>query len=159
MSVDVTFSMRSDSRSIDPDDLRTGSPTLRKYHRLLWSRPAPGTAGEALEWHADSNRVYLWHESARLGRFALGSDTIATSHSAYSRFPVSSLYKELEPERRERFHRTCSSIGGYIVFPVHRQSINQRRGGAPLCDRFDLATSGATCGSSTWIRSSTLMAP
>ena len=45
----------------------------------------------------------------------------------------------METERREQFHRICSTIGGYIVFPVHRQSINQRRGAAPLCDRFDLA--------------------
>lgn len=139
MSIDVTFSMRSDSRGIDPDDLRTGSPTLRRYHRALWSRPSAGTGGEALNWHADSKNVYLWHETDELGRFAVGSDTIVTSHSAYSRFPVSSLYRELDEERRERFHRVCSTIGGYLVFPVHPQSINQRRGGAPLCDRFDLA--------------------
>lgn len=134
----MTYSMRSDSLGVDPDDLRTGSPTLRQYHRALWSRAAPGTDGETLSWHANSTRAYLWHESDALGRFAVGSDTISTSHSAYGRFPVSSLYRELGPERRGQFHRICSTIGGYIVFPVHPQSINQRRGRAPLCDRFDL---------------------
>ncbi len=139
MSIDVTFAMTSDSLGVDPDDLRSGSPTLRDYHRALWSRPAVGTQGEALNWQADARNLYLWHETEILGRFAVSSDTIVTSHRAYSRFAVSSLYKEVEPERREQFHRVCSTIGGFIVFPVHLQSINQRRGSAPLCDRFDLA--------------------
>lgn len=38
MSVDTTFDLRTDAGGKDPDIY---SPTLREYHRLLWSKPLP----------------------------------------------------------------------------------------------------------------------
>lgn len=43
--IDVTFDFRSDTPpGMDPD---ARSPTLRRYHRLLWSKPLP--SGRAFE--------------------------------------------------------------------------------------------------------------
>lgn len=38
MAIDITFDSRTDSNGEDPD---FASPTLRRYHRLLWSKPLP----------------------------------------------------------------------------------------------------------------------
>ena len=40
-TIDITFDMRTDANGGDPD---TTSPTLRRYHKLLWSRPLPNGA-------------------------------------------------------------------------------------------------------------------
>ena len=38
-SIDIKFDVYSDTpKGKDPD---TNSPTLRRYHRLLWSKPLP----------------------------------------------------------------------------------------------------------------------
>lgn len=41
MTVDTTFDFRSDSPKGDPDKY---SPTLHRYHQLLWSKPLPSGA-------------------------------------------------------------------------------------------------------------------
>ena len=38
MMIDTTFDLRTDAAGKDPD---TYSPTLRRYHQLLWSKPLP----------------------------------------------------------------------------------------------------------------------
>ena len=38
MLIDTSFDVRTDSRGKDPD---TWSPTLCRYHQLLWSKPLP----------------------------------------------------------------------------------------------------------------------
>ena len=38
MAIDITSDFRTDSNGKDPD---LASPTLRRYHRLLWSKPLP----------------------------------------------------------------------------------------------------------------------
>jgi hypothetical protein len=38
MVIDTTFDFRTDAAGQDPD---TYSPTLRRYHKLLWSKPLP----------------------------------------------------------------------------------------------------------------------
>ena len=44
MQIDTSFDFRNDSNGKDPDAY---SPTLRKYHRFLWSKQLP--IGERLE--------------------------------------------------------------------------------------------------------------
>jgi hypothetical protein len=39
MLIDTSFDFRVDARGKDPD---SHSPTLRKYHKRLWSRTLPG---------------------------------------------------------------------------------------------------------------------
>lgn len=38
VTIDVAFDFRTDAGGKDPD---SHSPTLRRYHRLLWSKPLP----------------------------------------------------------------------------------------------------------------------
>lgn len=68
--VDTSFEFHSDSPpGKDPDQ---HSPTLRAYHRLLWSKPLPsGTQFELLPEPGS----YLVHRSSR-GMFDLTSDAI-----------------------------------------------------------------------------------
>jgi hypothetical protein len=41
MTMDIGFDFRTDATGKDPD---THSPMLRRYHRLLWSKPLPSGA-------------------------------------------------------------------------------------------------------------------
>lgn len=132
--IDTSFDFRSDSPvGRDPD---SHSPTLRRYHQLLWSRPLPN--GRTLELRTDVPGAYLLHESD-LGRFRLSSDTIASSHR--KRLPA--FYEAMPAAENEAFHALCYTIGGSIVFPGNRvgsaQTINQRRGtNRRIEDRIDL---------------------
>ena len=55
----------------DPD---THSPTLRRHHQLLWSKPLPN--GAPLELDVTTPYVYLHHRSDELGEFFLSSDAV-----------------------------------------------------------------------------------
>ena len=57
MTIDIAFDFRTDAGGRDPD---THSPTLRRYHRLLWSKPLPSGASFDLSEHRG---VYLHHRS------------------------------------------------------------------------------------------------
>ncbi len=115
----------------DPDAF---SQTLRRYHRILWSKTLPN--GECLNLK-ESNHEYLSWNGHRFG-----SDSITASF----RYEKNrSFLEEVEngiPNYRgyvEDFLRKAYTIGGCIIFPKHNQSINQCRGVNPLIrDRFDL---------------------
>src|SRR4051812_8791631 len=78
MPIDVTFDFRSDSVG-DPD---THSATLRKYHRLLWSKPLPD--GAMFDLSAGTPGVYLHHQSS-LGDFRLSSDSVMQTFTRWKR--------------------------------------------------------------------------
>lgn len=129
--IDVTFDMRSDTpKGKDPDQ---HSPTLRRYHQLLWSKRLPD--GRPFELAAD-----LRHSSA-VGDFVLSSDTIIrTFRNHRGARPVISQVPE---DEQEAFSRLGYTIGGMIVFPANRigrqRTINGARGLHPrIADRFDL---------------------
>ena len=64
--IDITFDFRSDTPpGKDPDAL---SPTLRRYHQLLWSKPLP--SGAPFELDVTTPGTYLHHRS-ELGEFWL----------------------------------------------------------------------------------------
>ena len=66
MLIDTSFDFRVDARGKDPD---SHSPTLRKYHKRLWSRPLPG--GVPFELRDTTPGVYLhhrWTDRRRCGR-------------------------------------------------------------------------------------------
>lgn len=132
--IDTTFDMSSDSNGKDPD---FASPTLRRYHRLLWSRPLPDGTIFTLE---EDPRGYLRHSSEK-GDFALASDVIVTSMR--KRRGVDALHSQLSAGERYRFDRGTSTSGAYILFPANRvdgkMTINGARGMTPsIADRFDL---------------------
>ena len=58
MLIDTSFDFRVDARGKDPD---SHSPTLRKYHKRLWSRPLP--SGVPFELRDTTRGVYLHHRS------------------------------------------------------------------------------------------------
>ncbi|WP_210422824.1 hypothetical protein [Cryobacterium sp. BB307] len=132
--IDVDFDFRSDTPTgKDPD---SHSPTLRRYHRMLWSKPLPN--GHVFVLTTDTKGVYLHHDS-ELGRFFLSSDTVANSH----RKRLHGYYTQLPDETNEEFHRLGYTIGGNMVFPGNRIerrfTINQHRGVSRLIeDRIDL---------------------
>lgn len=131
--LDITFDFRLDTPvKGDPDRC---SKTLRRYHRLLWSRRLP--SGEIFELDDTTPGVYLHHRSAR-GEFALSSDSVMPT------FDWSQKIKDLVPEEElEAFNTVTYTIGAMMLFPsnvVDRQmTINGAKGLHPrIKDRFDL---------------------
>jgi hypothetical protein len=134
MIIDTNFNFYSDARGGDPDST---SPTLLKYHKILWSKPLPN--GKIFELCDNKNGVYLYHKS-ELGEFFLGSDAITHSYKNHKRKHW--LTKQIPSEVDDLFD-TGSTIGAYTVFPNNRidgnHTINQARGVNSLIDdRFDL---------------------
>ncbi|MDP4039724.1 MAG: hypothetical protein Q8P57_04050 [Candidatus Pacearchaeota archaeon] len=134
MIIDITFNFYSDANGGDPDST---SPTLRKYHKILWSKPLP--KGKIFDLSNNKEGAYLYHKS-ELGEFFLGSDAITHSYKNQKR--KSWIVKQISNEVNELF-KSGSTIGAYIIFPNKRidgnHTINQARGVNNLIDdRFDL---------------------
>ena len=131
--IDLTFDFRSDSRGKDPD---TYSPTLRRYHKLLWGKPLPGGGSFTLD---ASGRNYLYHQSD-LGEFWLSSDAVIPSFSRNPR--MSHIISQIPQGDVDSFNSLGYTIGGMMVFPGNRvdgkMTINQARGCyGSIKDRFD----------------------
>lgn len=134
MLIDINFDVRSDARGGDPDST---SPTLRKYHKILWSKPLPN--GKTFDLSVDKSGAYLYHKSY-LGEFFLGSDAITHSYRNHKR---KKWIIEQIPEEVEELEDATFTVGAYIIFPNKRlgeeQTINMARGFNRLIDdRFDL---------------------
>jgi len=132
--IDTNFNMYSDADGGDPDST---SPTLRTYHKLLWSKSL--ASGDLFDLSTDKPGYYLYHNSA-LGEFSLGSDAI--THSYRNQIKKKWLTTQIPKEVLELFDRG-STIGAYIIFPNNqvgrKHTINQARGISRLIDdRFDL---------------------
>jgi len=128
--IDMTFDFRSDAGGRDPDAY---SPTLRKYHRLLWSKPVPAGGSLVLD-----KRLI---NQSELGRFEFTSDSIIHSFAHWARYQY--IIKEIPAEDIEEFIHIGYSIGGMTIFPGNKvdrkHSINQARGTSPyIADRIDL---------------------
>ena len=119
----------------DPD---TWSPTLRKYHQILWSKQLPnGTV-----FNLDIETRQLLHHRSNLGEFYLSSDCIGHTYSRIK--SMSSIIDEFPSNEIESFYRLCSTIGSYIIYPCKRidnkMTFNGARGtNAMIKDRFDLS--------------------
>jgi hypothetical protein len=134
--IDTTFDFRSDTpQGMDPD---AWSPTLRRYHKLLWSKPLPN--GAVFDLVDTTPRVYLHHRS-QLGEFWLSSDAVIPSFVKERR--ISHIFDELPAEDVEAFRTAGYTIGGMMLFPGNqvdrKMTINAQRGCHPrIKDRFDL---------------------
>jgi len=134
--IDVTFDFRSDTPpGMDPDAF---SPTLRRYHKILWSKPLP--SGVVFEINDTTPHVYLHHRSES-GEFFLSIDTVIPTFSRERR--LSHIIDTIPGEEREAFHAIGYTIGGMMLFPGNRigrkMTINGARGFHPrIKDRFDL---------------------
>ena len=134
LSIDTTFNFYSDSGGKDPD---SHSPTLKKYHKLLWSKALPN--GEIFTLTDTDSNSYLTYISAR-EKISLSSDSISNSYR--DKKALSSIVQDLSKEVEE-FRNLGSTIGGYILFPNKKidgkMTINGARGfNQKIADRFDL---------------------
>jgi len=131
--IDVTFDFRRDTpKGKDPD---THSKTLRRYHKMLWSKRLP--RGQFFGLDDNTPGSYLHHRST-LGEFWLASDAVIPT------FKWVPHIKSLIPaEELEAFNAVGYTIGGMMVFPGNKidrkWTINQARGCTRrIRDRFDL---------------------
>jgi hypothetical protein len=133
--VDVSFNFRSETPGTR--DVDRYSPTLKEFHRILWSKALPN--GEQLDLRPGGGGAYLVADVATV-RHWWSSDSITNSHlHATSRVPVASALSELAQQVRDAGCR----IGAYAMFPSNRvdrkPTINGARGMSPrVGDRFDL---------------------
>lgn len=130
----INFNVYSDAKGGDPDST---SPTLRLYHKTLWTKPLQN--GKTFELMDNKNGVYLYHQS-ELGEFFLGSDAITHSYKNHKRKHW--ITTQIPSEVNELFD-TGSTIGAYTLFPSNKidgnYTINQARGiNSLIDDRFDL---------------------
>lgn len=135
--IDVTYDVRTDAGGRDPDAY---SATLRRYHRLLWSKPL--LSGIVFDLDAR-----LHHRSAELGEYWLSSDAITHTYRNWTRpARVAEVVRAVPADEITAFYDLGCTVGAYIVFPLGavrdgacQWSINQRRGtDARIRDRFDL---------------------
>ena len=130
--IDITFDFRSDSKGRDPD---TYSPTLNAYHRALWSKELPN--GEVMKLQSKgAPYVLTWKD------FYFTSDTIIVEmrHSKNKKI-IDQVYERVENFEEYYQHLLYRSytIGSMVIFPVHDNSMNQRRGtNIRISDRWDL---------------------
>ena len=128
--IDITFDFQTDTRKgKDPD---SDSKTLRSYQQLLWSKTLPN--GEMMQLEIEKGFL-KWKD------MWFGSDSITASFLHY-RFPLKEYVEQNIPDfsefKRNYWHRTYT-IGGEIIFPMVRWSMNQARGfSVKICDRWDL---------------------
>ncbi len=127
--IDITFDFQTDTREgKDPD---SDSKTLRAYQQLLWSKPLPN--GEMMNLEIVKGCL-KWKD------MWFGSDSITASF-LHERFPLREEVKKrpgFDQWKKDYWHKTYT-IGGEIIFPMVRWSMNQARGcSAKICDRWDL---------------------
>tara|TARA_B110000503_G_scaffold49541_1_gene80474 strand:- start:96 stop:785 length:690 start_codon:yes stop_codon:yes gene_type:complete len=133
--IDITFNVFSDTpKGKDPDSF---SPTLRRYHQLLWSKLLPN--GKSFELDLDTPK--LLHHKSDLGEFFLSSDAIGHTYKNVKK--MSHIVDKLQPNELDTFFSLCTTIGAYIIFPSKRlnnkMTINGSRGiNHKIQDRFDL---------------------
>ena len=73
--IDINFNVYSDTpEGKDPDSF---SPTLRSYHKTLWSKSLPN----GLIFNLDDKTPMLLHHRSELGEFFLSSDSIGHTYS------------------------------------------------------------------------------
>lgn len=134
--IDTSFDVRSDTpEGKDPD---SHSATLRRYHRLLWSKPLPD--GRLFDLVETRPRTYLHHRS-ELGEFCLGSDSVIPSFKSW--VVAAPVLDHLDDGELEAFRDIAYTVGGFMVFPgnqiARKWTINTARGmHRRIADRMDL---------------------
>jgi hypothetical protein len=133
--IDVSFDFRRDAQGKDPD---LHSPTLKNYHKILWTKPLP--SGSLFELQDGERGVYLQYQGVNI-QMPLGSDTISNSYQETAK--MKKIIKEIPQDKIESFGALGSTIGARLLFPSNRingkMTINGARGfHSRIADRFDL---------------------
>lgn len=116
----------------DPD---SASPMLQKYHQELWSRQLPN--GQFMNLETGYGSRYLTWEDMRFGSDSI----IASFRYDRCRTLITELKEQLSDYYKfiEGFIHKTYTMGGMVILPKHRNSINQVRGTNKLiADRWDL---------------------
>ena len=130
--VDTTFDFNSDTPDgKDPDSY---SPTLRRYHQLLWNKELP--AGGRFDLRPEPG-AYLVHRPAQGGPVFLASEAFTTRLRGKAAHVIRSIPAENLPEW------IGYTAGSAMVFPGNKidnkMTINGARGFHPrIADRPDL---------------------
>ena len=137
MLVDIAYNFSLDSKGKDPDKY---SPTLKKYHKFLWSKTLP-TGGE-LKLIDTFPIKYLSYITPDI-QIDFSSDSIANSYKNSQNKEISTIVKQVDSVLVESFRQRNGTIGGYLLFPSQRidgkMNINGARGfSRVIADRFDL---------------------
>ena len=128
--IDTSFDFFSDTpEGKDPDGY---SPTLRRYHHMLWSKDLPNS--EKFSLSMSKGKYLHWC------KFAMSSDAISNSYQGNKK--MAAIIAEVQSDADELF-KAGSTIGAYIIFPSYRvdrkNTINGARGmNSRIADRFDL---------------------
>jgi hypothetical protein len=138
VAIDITFDFRTDATGMyrDPD---ASSPTLLRYHHLLWSKPLP--SGKHFELTPRSQKPYALLHDSDLGKFLLTSDSVLAT---FTRRPhMQAIIGQLTPADIDALNTITHTIGGMVLWPGNqidgKQTINQARGcTGRIADRFDL---------------------
>ena len=129
------FWTRNDGLGAGACDPDACSPTLQKYHQLIWSKPLPN--GELFDLSLGTSGTYLSWRNMRFG-----SDSILASFRYRDNRDVIDAVKHHMSDYKsfmENFLHKAYTIGGMIIFPKHANSMNQRRGtDKQIRDRWDL---------------------
>jgi hypothetical protein len=114
-AIDITFDFRSDTPpGRDPDVL---SPMLRRYHKLLWSKPLPGGAPCMLD---DSTRGCTCTTSLS---WASSSSPAMGSCRAFTReVRLTDIVSRIPLDELDEFNRIGYTTGGMMLFPGNRIS-------------------------------------
>lgn len=135
MLIDTDFDFRTDATTHDPDQ---SSPTLRRYHQLLWSKPLP--RGHEFSLDTTTPWAYL-HHASDLGEFFLSSDSVIATYSYCQ--SMAGLIGQIPQADVERFETIGYTIGGMMLFPSNKVdgkwTINMASGmNRQIRDRMDL---------------------
>ena len=135
--IDVNFNFYSDAKGRDPDKY---SPTLRRYHKILWSKKLPSGDLFVLDDTGSIHGRYLYYTDG-INEHFLTSDAIGHSYSRWKR--TQKMIHQFPPEEIQYFFDSLRNISSYIIFPgnvVNKlPTINGERGmNSYINDRFDL---------------------
>jgi len=134
--IDVNYQFHICKNGNEKFDIDLQCREIYDYHKVLWQRKLPN--GKMLHFEIRKNRggYYLFEMNSKI-RF--GSDSILHTYRNYSKGKIKNLIKEFNQNDLNQFYEKLTTIGGYIIFPKHMNSLNQRRGNHSLvADRFDI---------------------
>jgi hypothetical protein len=136
-TIDINYDFRKDI-NYNGSDVDKYSITLRKYHKILWSKILPN--GNSFVLDDSKENIYLYGK-INSQEYFLSSDSIVHTYSKWKR--TENIIKKIPEKEITIFLDIAYTIGGYIIFPSNKinnlDTLNQERGKNNLiCDRFDI---------------------
>lgn len=141
-AIDTGFDFREDARGGDPD---WSSPTLRRFHQMLWSKQLRD--GRELALHktpqSSSKGFYLYAVVEGEAEQPWGSDSILATHTRWKKGGMDKIMAQVSEPVKDEFFALGYTIGGFMLWPQNKvdrkPSINQARGWTHrIADRMDL---------------------